>query len=399
MTPTDYAAIRQYASPRQAEIIDALVEHGSVRKAAKALDITKTNVDKALARVRRAAARVDIDQHTYEDGGPVPDGFHLRGISTQVGPGGNVISKWIKSAKDSELREEALLEALRDIAERLPAAPVIDGPTFARDDLLCVYPMGDPHIGMYAWAEECGASFDLDIAERQIAAAVDRLVELAPAGTGAMIIDVGDFFHSDTLDNRTRRSGHALDVDTRWAKVLRVGIRTMTSTIDRALAHHSFVRVVIEIGNHDDQTSIMLAICLAEHYRDNPRVFVDTSPAPFHYHRFGLNLIGTTHGLVKARELGPIMAADRPQDWGETKHRYWYTGHVHHDAAKEFTGGVIVESFRTLAPRDAWHNAQGYRSGQDMRLDILHREYGRINRHIVGIEEIRARMGAQGEAA
>jgi hypothetical protein len=49
---------------------------------------------------------------------------------------------------------------------------------------------------------------------------------------------------------------------------------------------------------------------------------------------------------------------------------------------------VIVETFRTLASSDAWHHHSGYRSGQDMKCDVIHREYGRTNRHVVGIRQI-----------
>jgi hypothetical protein len=57
---------------------------------------------------------------------------------------------------------------------------------------------------------------------------------------------------------------------------------------------------------------------------------------------------------------------------------------------KEFPG-VVVESFRTLAPKDAWHHGSGYRAGRDMRLDIYHREHGLINRHIVGVRQVRSK--------
>jgi hypothetical protein len=172
----------------------------------------------------------------------------------------------------------------------------------------------------------------------------------------------------------------------------------MCRLVDRALQRHRTVKVVNAVGNHDDHTSVVLSICLAHHYAANPRVAIDTSPAKVHYHRFGRCLIGVTHGdTIKAAQLGPIMATDKAEDWGATVHRYWYTGHVHHDSAKEFPG-VIVETFRTLAPRDAWHAGQGYRSGQDMRLDVVHAQHGRTNRHIVGIEQVRAAIAA-GRAA
>jgi hypothetical protein len=78
------------------------------------------------------------------------------------------------------------------------------------------------------------------------------------------------------------------------------------------------------------------------------------------------------------------MAADEPEAWGRTKHRYCYLGHVHHHDSKEYAGG-IVEYFRTLATRDAWHTAQGYRAGRDMCLIVHHKEFGEIERHRVDV--------------
>ncbi len=127
---------------------------------------------------------------------------------------------------------------------------------------------------------------------------------------------------------------------------------------------------------------------MQQFYEREPRVTIDISPAKFHWYRFGKVLIGSTHtDTVKKKDLGGVMACDRAKDWGETLHRYFYTGHVHHDSAIELPG-VLVESFRTLAARDAWHGAAGYRSGQDMKVDILHREFGRICRHVVGIHQL-----------
>jgi hypothetical protein len=247
--------------------------------------------------------------------------------------------------------------------------------------------MGDPHLGMYAWAAETGQDFDLQIAEHNLVAAVDHLVGLAPRAKQALIVNLGDFFHADNKQGTTT-GGTRLDNDTRWGKVLGVGIRTMRRCIDRALQKHEKVRVVCEIGNHDDHSAVMLAIALEMYYEREPRVEIDTSPAKFHWYEFGANLIGITHGdTARFSELGGVMACDQPEAWGRTKHRYWYCGHVHHDSVKELHG-VTVETFRTLAPKDKWHADKGYRSGQDMKLDVIHRLHGRQTRHVVGIRQL-----------
>ena len=282
---------------------------------------------------------------------------------------------WVK-ASVNQSREEQLLEAVKAIAEDFRGAKDPTPPAGEHDeDLLCVYPMGDPHVGMYSWAEETGQDFDLEIAERNLVAAADHLVGLAPPAKEALVINLGDFFHADNQSNRTARSGNALDVDTRWSKVLAVGVRIMRRVIDRCLEKHAKVTVICEIGNHDDHSAVMLAHCLAQFYEREERVTIDTSPAKFHWYRFGKNLIGTTHtDSVKPDKLPLLMAEDRKEDWGETDHRFWYCGHLHTDILREYPG-CYVETFRTLAPQDAWARGAGYRSGQDMKLDVIHRTF------------------------
>jgi hypothetical protein len=124
------------------------------------------------------------------------------------------------------------------------------------------------------------------------------------------------------------------------------------------------------------------------HFHYEPRVVIAPNPSMFHYHEFGTNLLGITHGhTVKANALPGIMANDQAPAWGRTKQRYWYCGHVHHESKKEYPG-CIVETFRTLAPKDAWHAGQGYRAGQSMVCDVVHKTRGRIMRHEVGVESL-----------
>jgi hypothetical protein len=280
------------------------------------------------------------------------------------------------------------MDAIKEIAEPFRGkSRKRKPPRTTKKDLLCVYPMGDPHIGMFAWAKETGADFDLSIAEMQLVEATRQLVSLAPPAETGMVINLGDMVHADNYDNNTA-AGTRLDVDTRWPKVVGVALKIMRLLVDLALTKHRKVIVVSKAGNHDKHTGMLIAIALAMYYENNPRVEVDTSPDVFSYRRFGKNLIGVTHGnTVKPADLPNVMACDRANDWGETKHRYWYTGHVHHESRKEYAG-CIVETFRTLAPRDAWHHASGYRSGQDMKLHVLHAEHGRVNEHTVGISQI-----------
>ena len=369
-----------FATETQKKYINALNEHGSARKAAKALGVSHASVDKSLIACKKnAAVRGYSPEHDMTR--PAASGFAIRGTSTYYNEDGKVKGQWVKTKRDDADAEEALREFVLHLMQDVKGlAPLANAPKHVDADLLSVYPMGDPHFGLYAWWQDAGDNFDLETAERLTNGAVDRLVSTAPDSETALLLNLGDMFHADNQKNTTS-SGHQLDVDGRWKKVQQVGLRSMIYCVRRLLEKHQRVIFRINGGNHDGQSSWALALALDAYFHLEPRVEVDLSAGEYWYHQFGANLIGSTHGdKAKGDTLLAIMATDKPLSWGETKHRTWLVGHVHHQDLKEYRGGT-VEYFRTLAARDAWHQGQGYRAGRDMRLIVMHREHGEIERH------------------
>ena len=160
-------------------------------------------------------------------------------------------------------------------------------------------------------------------------------------------------------------------------------MRVLRYIVDGSLKRHDKVHVIVESGNHDPHSTTFLRLLLAMRYEDEPRVTVDMSPAHYHYFEWGQNLIGTHHGHgAKMDHLPGIMAADRHESWGRTRHRSWWTGHVHHQQLKDYPG-CTVESFRILAAPDAYAAQKGYRSKRGMQSIVLHREHGEVARHTV----------------
>ena len=372
-------------SDNQRRVVEALIRSDGHRAAAaEALGMSERNVYMALSRIKRRAA----SQGWAPDSDMVkvaPPGFQVKGVSTLYDVDGQQKAQWVKTTatadRDDHLRE-SIAEAFEDWrgAGRIGAAP-----KHTTEELLTVYPMGDPHLGLYTWGEETGEDFDLKIAEANLCESIKRLVACSPKSDTCIILNLGDFFHSDTMDNRTSRSGHALDVDTRWAKVLRAGVRAMMTCIEAATKKHQRVIVKNLIGNHDDHTSQMLGLALALFYEGNDRVEVHDDPAKFWFHRFHSVLIGAAHGdTTKPAQLPGIMATDRAQDWGQTKHRYFYTGHIHTQNMAEYPG-CIWESFKTLAAKDSWTSSKGYRSGRDSFCIVHHKDHGEVERHRVDV--------------
>ena len=374
----------EIATPRQAEVLDAIKEVGTKTGAADKLGITYSGVKKHIRLLAAKAAKRGMSpDHDFTK--TVPEGFAVKGTSTLYKDGVQAL-QWVKTCQDQQQQYEIMQEAISALCEDLPKVlPTDSKPTHYYEDLMAVYPLGDPHIGMLAWGEESGQDWDLAIAEQKFIGVFDRLVKVAPTCKEAVIVNLGDFFHSDNMDGVTARSGHSLDMDGRYSKMIRVGVKIIRRMIDSALEHHEKVTVINATGNHDDTGAMFLNIALDNIYENEPRVIVDATPTPFHYVKFGKTCFGVHHGhSCKMANLPLVMATDEPKMWGDTKHRYWLTGHIHHDSMKEYAG-CKVESFRTLAAKDAYATWGGYRAGQDSKCLVMHKDHGEIERHTINI--------------
>lgn len=394
----------------------AIENHGSYEYAAIALGLANRNaLASRISRIRRQVERGEygrapvmptfaIKQVSTQLGpngetqkewikqGPqagevfeLPEGHSVKGVSALVSGDGRTIQQWIKTkAENSDYVIDALKSAFEQYKGRAKPVPA---PKHSDDSLLTVYPIGDFHAGLYSWAAETGEDWDLDIAERVLRGTMADLVSSAPASDTGLVLSLGDFFHMDDASNRTPASGHALDVDTRRAKVLQVGVQLLIDCIELALSKHKKVIVRCLAGNHDPATTPALNIALWAFFNKNERVEVDCSPSKFFYHQFGKVMIAATHGdMCKMADLPGVMASAQPSKWGASLFRYGYTGHIHHKAqiCKEING-VICESFQVLPPSDAWHSGMGYGAGRSMQAITHHCETGEKFRHIVSI--------------
>lgn len=369
--------------------VAAIEEHGSELAAAKALGISRSTL---RHRNSAAAKRGLSPQHGLRH--PYPDGFRMGKTTIQRGPQGQIERTWERMVEDRARQMELAGEIVAEMAQGIPAERKAPRPRLkTREELLVALPWGDPHFGMYSWAEETGNNFDLDIARDDLCGAVRYLVRSTPPAKRCLLANLGDFYHADNLDGTTVKSGHILDMDSRLPKMVRVGVSAMRTAIHTALRRHEQVEVVNAPGNHDPVLGLVMSILLANVYQDEPRVKIHDTPTFRHYVRHGNVLIGITHGdKTKDRDLPGIMATEKPEDWGQTKFRYYWRGHHHHDTRQEFNG-CTVEQFRTLAPGDSFAVSRGFLSGRDMKAIVLHREFGEVARQTCSIDLLRSQQG------
>lgn len=314
----------------------------------------------------------------------VPDGYLVKGTSTMIDAEGNEKIRWVKTSIDNE-RLEVLMEQAREaFCSELPKSDsVIHSGNEVNSELMTLYPIFDIHIGMMAHRHESGENYDTNTAEKLMGSYFDHAISVSPASEKAVILVGGDFLHSDGLEAVTPASGHCLDQDSRYAKLVYVAIRSIRGAVGKMLKKHKNVEIQIIEGNHDQSGMIWLRAAMAAFYEDESRVFVDTSPAIMHKTRFGSTLLGYTHGHTMKKAEGRLaaMATDYRKDFGECEFVYCHSGHFHHATVTECTLG-IDEVHPALASKDAYAARGGWRSYRQAAAIIYHKNFGEVGRHI-----------------
>lgn len=298
----------------------------------------------------------------------VPDGAVIKRGTVQVGPDGRVERHWPRYGPEEVTPERAAEIVLKAFEGFKPFAPAIIRLRNHDDNRLTLYPLADWHVGMFAYGREAdGPDWDLKIARTVLVEAFAELVEQTPKSAHAVVLGLGDLMHADSHKNQTPNSGNIMDVDTRYSKCLPTVCDIVAECCEMVRQKHKSIEVALKAGNHDVSSTVGIRSALRMYYRNDDRVKVDESPSPYYWRHFGVNLICATHGDgCKPQELPLLMASTKPEEWGATKSRHAHTGHEHHERTKEYNG-VKVHTHRAPVPSDAWHHAQGYRSGRSMR--------------------------------
>lgn len=365
------------------EAVDAREKYGSKAEAARALGLPQGTFNN---RYKHGVMRGYSPKHDMKN--MSADGFAVTGTSTLYDEDNNPKMQWVKTARDKEAQKLAMEAAIEAMCEDIPRIQPLPAPVETYSNLCNLYTITDYHFGMLAWEKEGGANWDLKIASDTLERSFEQMVSGAPTAKHCVINQLGDFLHSDGILPVTPTSGHHLDQDGRFSKIVTECIKILRKLVDYALLKHDRVHVVMAEGNHDITSSIWLRAMFKTLYENEPRVTVNDSELPYYVYQHGKVFLGFHHGHKKNNSgLPGLFAAQFREMWGKTDKGYIHTGHRHHKEVKEYPG-VIVEQHQTLAARDAHASRGGWLSERSATCITYHTNYGEVGRNTITPEMI-----------
>ncbi len=361
-----------------AEAVRLVDLHGTVGAAARANGIPYSTLEKRYKRAMldpavssaMGAIGTDVVPHSMWTKVPPKDGE----------PGYSVYHKLASDTEKTGILDQiaAAFEGIKPVAPTTP-------PNYANNDLLTIIPIADAHVGMMAYGKETGESYNTDIAVQRITEWVARAVDASPPSGVAVILDVGDLTHADDDTNMTPRSKHALTVDTRHFRTLDVTIAALATAAECALRKHDKVIIRILPGNHNQTSYMAVMFALFERYRNEPRIEVQKVPGEFFVMQFGKVMLAAHHGHGgKPDRMVHFIADEYAEIWGNTRHRFLWTGHLHHLKAQDI-GGMQHEQLRAVTSRDAYAISHAYTARAQLQAITLHRDRGEVQRVKIGM--------------
>ncbi len=224
--------------------------------------------------------------------------------------------------------------------------------------VVCLF---DIHLGKIGIWDYTG---DFDITVGEVRAEFEKLYHfLSTQEINKILLPIGnDFFHMD--DSRmSTTAGTPLEGNYNLYRTFKQGLNLMRYMIER-LSGLAPVEVVLVAGNHANYTETILATSLSAIFKNCDGITIDDTPKDRKYIKYGKNLIGLTHGVLKPEKYAELLPFEAKEYFSSCDHFEILVGDKHHEKVYKNpvieTGGVVVRQLGALSRKDIWHDKKGY---------------------------------------
>lgn len=168
----------------------------------------------------------------------------------------------------------------------------------------------------------------------------------------------GDLINMDTFTGTTT-SGTPVDNSMKATEAFVKAFDMMLWAIGLLSVYVEKITIVYVPGNHDRLTSFHLVHGLSKAI-DSDRIDWDIDYSERKVHIYHDNFNAFEHGDAHSKNTPLIYATEFSEQWGKTKNRTLFTGHLHTNKKVEYltnneTAGFIHKILPSLSRSDYWH--------------------------------------------
>lgn len=247
---------------------------------------------------------------------------------------------------------------------------------YSRNGKSLLVPIADLHIGLLATMQANNNEYNMEIMENLYRSTISQIKERISGQKFEEVIFVvgNDFLNTDNLTNTTSK-GTPQDSAAFWYSLVDKAIELIIVGINSFL-EVSPVYVYNAVSNHDGQTMYGIMKVIEATYKTNVNVWVDTSPLPRKYHKFGKSLVAITHDMKVATGL-QTMTTEAKELWSSCNKFYWFLAHLHTEMQYQKSGMMEMYRVPTISGYSRWSNDKAFvNTEKKTQCFIIDEEYG-----------------------
>jgi hypothetical protein len=250
---------------------------------------------------------------------------------------------------------------------------------YAKNGKALVVPIADLHIGLYATMQANNNEYNMEIMERLYLSTIEQIKERVSGKKFEEVIFVvgNDFLNTDNLANTTSH-GTPQDSAVFWYSIVDKAIELISIGVNSFL-EIAPVHIYNVVSNHDGQSMYGVMKTIEMMYKTRIDVWVDTSPLPRKYHRFGKSVIALTHDMKIAKGLETITT-EAKEMWSECNKFYFLLAHLHTEMQYQKSGLLEMYRLPTISGYSRWSNEKAFvNTEKKTQCFIIDEEYGIVD--------------------
>jgi len=261
------------------------------------------------------------------------------------------VSALVTKVKAEDVAVESLMSNWKPKKIKLPKRNVKGSSEFNKPTVCGIMSLQDIHFG-----KEGNYTIDADFET--------ALIDLITRGSQSYNIENlyfvigGDLINMDTFTGTTT-SGTPVDNSMKAPEAFVKAFDMMLWAIRLLSVYVEKITIVYVPGNHDRLTSFHLVHGLSKTI-DSDRIEWDINYEERKVHVYHDNFNAFEHGDAHSKNTPLIYATEFSDQWGKTKNRTLFTGHLHTSRKVEYltnneTAGFIHKILPSLSRSDYWH--------------------------------------------
>ena len=264
----------------------------------------------------------------------------------------------------------------------------------ANGNKLMLIPQIEAHLGKLSNEIETGVNYDHHIVEERVKKVFEECVAIQEREKcdRCLLVVGGDFFNSESNSQTT--NGTPQQNDTRFKKMFNIGLELYTQGLITLREHFNEIDVKICAGNHSRAMEFFLYIALSCCFKNDDKIHFSDDYKDTQAYVFGDVGLFFNHGDPNQKRLIASIPAEFYKEYGQTRFRYLFLGHLHKLEQMNSENGLTVHRVPAICENDSWHyqNRFGIGNIPQHEIIIFDKNYGMLSNNYIYFEESKKKL-------